>query len=113
MKNQPNLTEDMFTPVEQKYAEAERIARPSISYWGDVWNRLKENKLAMLGLIIIIIIGAMAIIGPHINGYTYYEQDFTKRTYVRMLSIGSEQMLLDEICLHEHGMVREFLYLLD
>ncbi|RFB16923.1 ABC transporter permease [Bacillus sp. HNG] len=79
MKNQPNLTEDMFAPVDQKYAEAEKIARPSISYWRDVWNRLKENKLAMLGLIIIIIIGILAIIGPYLNGYTYYEQDFTKK----------------------------------
>src|SRR5690606_22616781 len=25
------------------------------------------------------IIGIMAIIGPHLNGYTYYEQDFTKK----------------------------------
>ncbi|WP_453995531.1 ABC transporter permease [Bacillus nitroreducens] len=79
MKNHPNLTEDMFTPVEQKFEEAEKIARPSISYWKDVWNRLKENKLALLGLILIIIIGIMAIIGPHLNGYTYYEQDFTKK----------------------------------
>ncbi|MEH7224334.1 ABC transporter permease [Bacillus sp. JJ1566] len=79
MKNQPNLTEDMFAPVEQKFEEAEKIARPSISYWKDVWNRLIENKLAMLGLIIIIVIGVLAIIGPYLNGYTYYEQDFTKK----------------------------------
>ncbi|MEH7380731.1 ABC transporter permease [Bacillus sp. JJ1533] len=79
MKNQPKLTEDMFAPVDQKFEEAEKIARSSISYWRDVWNRLKENKLAMLGLIIIILIGILAIIGPYLNGYTYYEQDFTKK----------------------------------
>jgi dipeptide transport system permease protein len=33
----------------------------------------------MLGLITIVILLIMAIIGPHLNGYTYYEQDFTKK----------------------------------
>ncbi|MFT4417222.1 ABC transporter permease [Fredinandcohnia humi] len=79
MKNEPIFTEEMFHPAEQKFEDAEKIARPSISYWTDVWKRLKENKLAILGLIIILLIGIMAIIGPHLNGYSYFEQDFTKK----------------------------------
>lgn len=79
MKNESQYTQEMFTPAEHKFVDAEKIARPSISYWSDVWQRLKENKLAILGLIIIIVIGVMAIIGPYLNGYTYYEQDFTKK----------------------------------
>jgi dipeptide transport system permease protein len=73
------LTEDMFTPVSDNFKDSERIARPSISYWRDTWRRLKENKLAMLGLIVIIGLTFMAIIGPFISGYTYYEQDFTQK----------------------------------
>ncbi|MFS0863349.1 ABC transporter permease [Fredinandcohnia sp. 179-A 10B2 NHS] len=79
MKNESQYTQEMFTPAEHKFEDAEKIARPSISYWSDVWQRLKENKLAIIGLIIIIVIGIMAIIGPYLNGYTYYEQDFTKK----------------------------------
>jgi len=79
MEKQMKITEDMFQPVTDNLKEAEKISRPSISYWADVWRRLKTNKLAMFGLVIIILLLIMAIIGPHLNGYSYYEQDFTKK----------------------------------
>ncbi|MBS4198277.1 ABC transporter permease [Bacillus sp. FJAT-49732] len=79
MEKQMKLTEDMFQPVTDNFKEAEKISRPSISYWADVWRRLKTNKLAMFGLVIIILFLIMAIIGPYLNGYSYYEQDFTKK----------------------------------
>ncbi|MHC0035433.1 ABC transporter permease [Pseudoneobacillus sp. C159] len=79
MSKNIQLTEEMFTPVDDNFKDAEKIAKPNISYWGDVWRRLKENKLAMLGFIIIIILAVMAIIGPYLSGYTYYEQDFTRK----------------------------------
>lgn len=73
------FTEDMFLPVKDNFAEAEKISRPSLSYWSDVWRRLKQNKLAMLGLVIIIVLVTLAIIGPYLNEYSYFEQDFTKK----------------------------------
>lgn len=73
------LTEEMFLPANDNFKEAEKISRPSLTFWKDTWNRLKENKLAMFGLILIILLIVMAIIGPYLNGYTYYEQDFTKK----------------------------------
>jgi dipeptide transport system permease protein len=79
MSKNNQLTEELFTPVDDNFKDAEKIAKPSISYWGDVWRRLKENKLAMFGLIIIVILGVMAIVGPYLSGYTYYEQDFTRK----------------------------------
>ncbi|MCH1624695.1 ABC transporter permease [Fredinandcohnia quinoae] len=79
MNKEIKYTKEMFLPVDHNFAEAEKIARPSVSFWSDAWRRLKENKLAIIGLIIIVIIGIMAIIGPYLNGYTYYEQDFTKK----------------------------------
>jgi dipeptide transport system permease protein len=79
MANKLQLTEDLFTPVTDNFKDAEKIARPSISYWRDTWRRLKENKLAMFGLVLIIILAIMAIIGPYISGYSYYEQDFTRK----------------------------------
>lgn len=79
MANDIKLTEDMFLPAENQMKEADRIARPTVSYWADAWRRLKTNKLAMFGLLIIILLIVMAIIGPYLNGYTYYEQDFTKK----------------------------------
>ena len=69
----------MFESVTDNFKDAEKISRPSISYWSDVWRRLKQNKLAMVGLCIIVILAVMAVIGPFLNGYSYYEQDFSKK----------------------------------
>lgn len=72
-----NLTPDMFLPASHEDRNAEKIRRPSIKYWPDVWRRLKQNKLAMIGLTLIIIMSFMSIIGTHINGFTFNEQDYT------------------------------------
>lgn len=71
------LTKEMFERASEEQRNAEKIRRPSIKYWPDVWRRLKQNKLAMVGLVLIILITVMAIIGPMISGYTYYEQDYS------------------------------------
>lgn len=72
------VTQDKFKPV-VKGANAERVVRPSISYWADAWRRLKQNKLAMLGLILLSTMTILAIIGPFIQPYDYQTQDLTSR----------------------------------
>jgi dipeptide transport system permease protein len=72
------FTPDMFRRVSDNLKDAENIERPSVSFWRDVWRRLKQNKLAMAGLWVIVALAIMAIIGPLISGHTYYDQDFTK-----------------------------------
>ncbi len=73
-----NLTPEMFTTVKIENKDADKIMRPSIKYWPDVWRRLKQDKLAMVGLIIIVLMVFMSIVGTHINGYKYFEQDYSK-----------------------------------
>jgi oligopeptide transport system permease protein len=53
-----------------RLAEGE-IARESISAWKDVWMRLKSNKIAMIGLIILMIIVLMSIVGPFLTPYNF------------------------------------------
>lgn len=67
---------EMFDPVAKEDFDAEVIRRPSIKYWPDVWRRLKQNKLAMAGLVIITIMIVMSIVGPYLNKYTYFEQNY-------------------------------------
>lgn len=45
------------------------------SIWSGVWKRLKRNKMAMLGLVIIIILFLTAIFAGYIAPYSYEEQD--------------------------------------
>lgn len=82
MTTQSNITEDitpnMFQPASYEDRNAETIRRPSIKYWPDVWRRLKQNKLAIFGLIIILLLIFMSIVGPLINGFKYFEQDYSK-----------------------------------
>ena len=66
-----------FTPLSQSEKLNSEFIRPSKSYFQDAWARLKNDKLAFLGLIIIIVIILMAIFAPYFSSYEYDEQDFT------------------------------------
>lgn len=59
-------------PKEQK-ADIEQTRR-SLTYWQDVWRRLKKNKSSMVGLIGVVIIVLLAIIGPWLTPYDYSDQ---------------------------------------
>ena len=49
-----NIPKEKFTIVGSQNSEAERIARPHISYFKDTMRRLKESKTAMAALVILI-----------------------------------------------------------
>ena len=45
---------EMWERIPSESLEKDVIARPSLTYWQDAWRRLKQNKLAMLGLIVVV-----------------------------------------------------------
>ncbi|WP_077623058.1 oligopeptide ABC transporter permease [Sediminibacillus massiliensis] len=69
------LNKDLFRPAETDEAKSEEIQRPSLTYWQDAWIRLRKNKGAIFGIVVLVLIGLMAIIGPHINQYGTNDQD--------------------------------------
>lgn len=60
-----------FTFVEGKDKKASEIVRPSETYWQDAKRRLKENKVAMISLVVIILVLIMAVVGPFISKFDY------------------------------------------
>ena len=46
-------TADDFAPLDHA-REGDRIDRPSLSYWQDVWRRLQHNSRALASLYIVI-----------------------------------------------------------
>lgn len=64
-----------FEPIEYTQSDAEKIAGKSTSYWKDAWHRFKQNKLAIAGVIVIILLGIMALIGAPLSGQNYYDND--------------------------------------
>ena len=69
--------EDDFLIVGCKGNQKEVIGRPSMTYLQDAYRRLKENKIAVLSIIILLFIAVMVIIGPMISEYGFRDQDLT------------------------------------
>lgn len=64
----PPLPED-FQKVAIERRAGEDIQRESLSAWKDAWLHLRSNKMAMASLIMLLLIGLMAILGPIISPY--------------------------------------------
>lgn len=56
-----------FTPKKRKTKNQETISRPALSYWKDAWLRLLQNKLAMGGLVFLLLLILMAVFGPFLS----------------------------------------------
>lgn len=68
--------EALFDRIEDRSAlDAERIVRPCLSYWQDAWIRLRKNKIAMLGICIIVLYVVMSIVGPHLGAFDFKSID--------------------------------------
>lgn len=65
-----------YQPLDRSAISADQIARPSVSYWKDAWRRFRRDKLAVFGLIMIVIISLFAIFGPMFCPYEYDQADF-------------------------------------
>lgn len=72
--NKTTIKADLFAPLQVEEKEKTSLVRPSVTYWQDVWRRLKENKLAMLGLFTIIFMTILAVFGPLLSPYSYSQQ---------------------------------------
>ncbi len=70
------LTDDLFTKDDSAYTDADKMTRPSLSYWSDAWRRFKENKLAMISAAILLAIILMAIFQPMFSPYAYDQTDY-------------------------------------
>jgi oligopeptide transport system permease protein len=72
-------TKDLFKVVGTRSEETEKISKPSLSFWKDVFNRFQKNKLAMVGVVVLLLLVIMAIFGPYMSGYDYATNDLTNK----------------------------------
>ena len=70
------IPEELLAGLSDTDREMESINRPSISYWRNCWIRLKKDKLAMLGIAIVVLMTLAAIFVPMFSPYTYDQTDF-------------------------------------
>jgi len=69
-----NLNQDLFKPLLKKDSE-NTLVRPMTSYQDDAWRRLRENKLAMVGLYTALFIIFIALVGPWVSPFSYSDQN--------------------------------------
>ncbi len=73
--NYESINETMFKPVDPARQKTDMIVRPSITFWKDVARRLWANKVAMGGLVAVLIIGLLAVFVPLFSPFPYNQTD--------------------------------------
>lgn len=69
------ISADLFEPLDRDLSGSERIERDSMSAWQHIRRRLVSNKLAMTGLVIMILMVLLAIFAPILSPYDHYTND--------------------------------------
>ena len=69
------LNKEQFQIIGCENINSEEIPKCNITYWQDAWRRLKQNKIAMVSLIVLIFICIMCIIGPFLTPYKFMVND--------------------------------------
>lgn len=70
-----NISKELWQPLQEADKDADKIQRPSMTYWEDAWRRFKENKTAVISLVVIILITGAAIFVPMVIQNNYFQQD--------------------------------------
>jgi oligopeptide transport system permease protein len=74
---------EMMGIDEKNFIDATYASQP---YWRDVLSRFSKNKGAVVGFVFIVLLIIMAIIGPHLNAYTYDEQNIANQNLAPRVS---------------------------
>ena len=73
------LTDDLFEKLPEEEKNSEFIAVAIKTFAKDAWDRFRKNKLALAGLIFLIVMILLAIIVPKVAPYKFDTQDMANR----------------------------------
>lgn len=74
MQEQEVVNAEDFRIVGIKEDETDVLSAKTISFWGEVFQTFIRNKLAIFGLVLLVIIFLMAIFVPVLSPYSFSEQ---------------------------------------
>jgi len=86
MSNAINYDEIEFLPNDFEFKNKDNDKNldsnfASLSYWKEVKVRFFSNKSAVISMIAILVIMFLAFVGPHMNPYSYKEQNLEQKNY--------------------------------
>ena len=73
------LTDDLFEKLPEEEKNSEFIAVAIKTFAKDAWDRFRKNKLALAGLIFLIVMILLAIIVPQVAPHKFDTQDMANR----------------------------------
>lgn len=76
-QNLDKLPTESFKRITIDSSQAEKISKPSMSFWQDAWLRIRKNKAAIVSMVILFLILVMALIGPYIGPHDAETQTIT------------------------------------
>jgi ABC-type dipeptide/oligopeptide/nickel transport system permease subunit len=84
--------------------------RPT-NLWRDAWRRLRRNKLAVTGLVVVLALVAVAVVGPWITPYDFLSQNLDARNLPPALAhpFGTDDLGRDVISRVIYGARTAFL----
>ncbi len=71
---QQQIEKNKFKIVGGNHEATEKLADKSVSFWKEVFLRFSHNKMAIIGIIILIIVILMAIFAPMLSQYKSSDQ---------------------------------------
>ncbi|MDO5425127.1 MAG: ABC transporter permease [Eubacteriales bacterium] len=69
------LTPQEAAPVERSRFDAEKINRPTITFWQGAWYKLRKNPIAISAMILLAILLFFILFGPALSGENYIDID--------------------------------------
>lgn len=86
--------DNLFIPIRHRKGPQESLPPKQLTYIEDSWRRLKQNKLAMLGLAILVAIAIFSLIGPLLSDLAYYETNLKMKNTPpgRLFRFGSDEL---------------------
>jgi len=72
-----------MTPVARPHPEASHLleaAEQGTSLWQDAWLRLRKNRMAVFGFVVVTLISLASIFGPFLVKYSYEENNLDRVT---------------------------------
>jgi oligopeptide transport system permease protein len=76
-QNLDKLPIESFKRITIDSSHAEKISKPSMSFWQDAWLRIRKNKAAIVSMVILFLIIVMAFVGPFLSPHDADTQTIT------------------------------------
>ena len=67
--------EDLKPALDPVNPASAEVFEQGTSLWKDAWHRLKKNRLALLGAVILVVLSFLCFLGPFFTSYKYSDQN--------------------------------------